>query len=98
MMENFPNLMREKVTQIQESQRVPSQRNPKRLTANNINMKKEIETINKGQEEMKNTISELKNTVEGMKSRLDEAEDRISELEDNCLLYTSDAADDCWSV
>ena len=37
-------------------------------------MKKEIETINKGQEEMKNTISELKNTVEGLKSRLDEAE------------------------
>ena len=45
-------------------------------------MKKEIETINKGQEEMKNTISELKNTVEGMKSKLQEAEDRISELED----------------
>ena len=45
-------------------------------------MKKEIETINKGQEETKNTISELKNTVEGIKSRLDEAEDRISELED----------------
>ena len=45
-------------------------------------MKKEIETINKGQEEMKNTISELKNTVEGMQSRIDEAEDRISELED----------------
>ena len=45
-------------------------------------MKKEIETIDKGQEEMKNTISELKNTVEGMKSRLDEAEDPISELED----------------
>ena len=38
-------------------------------------MKKEIENINKSQEEMKNTISELKNTVEGMKSRLDEAED-----------------------
>ena len=45
-------------------------------------MKKEIETINKGQEEKKNTISELKNRVEGIKSRLDEAEDRISELED----------------
>ena len=30
------------------------------LTANYINMKKEIETITKGQEEMKNTISELK--------------------------------------
>ena len=41
-------------------------------------MKKEIETIIKGQEDMQNTISELKNTVEGMKSRLDEAEDRIS--------------------
>ena len=34
------------------------------ITANYINMKKEIGTINKGQEEMKNTISELKNTVE----------------------------------
>ena len=45
-------------------------------------MKKEIETINKGQEEMKNTISELKNTAEGTKSRLDEAEDQISELEE----------------
>ena len=32
--------------------------------ANYINMKKEIETINKSQEKMKNTISELKNTVE----------------------------------
>ena len=45
-------------------------------------MKKEIETINKGQEKMKNTISKLKNIVEGSKSRLDEAEDRIRELED----------------
>ena len=33
MMENFPNLRREKVTQIQETQRVPSKRNPKRPTA-----------------------------------------------------------------
>ena len=44
-------------------------------------MKKEIETINMGQEEIKNTISELKNTVEGIKSRLDEAEDWIIDLE-----------------
>ena len=36
------------------------QGNYNELTANYINMKKEIETINKGQEEMKNTISELK--------------------------------------
>ena len=30
MMENFPNLIREKVTQIQESQRVPIKRNTQR--------------------------------------------------------------------
>ena len=36
MMENFPNLMREKGTQIQETQRVPSKRNPKRPTARHI--------------------------------------------------------------
>ena len=39
MMENFPNLMREKVTQIQETQRVPSNRNPKRPTARHIIIK-----------------------------------------------------------
>ena len=33
MMENFPNLRREKVTEIQETQRVPSKRNTKRPTA-----------------------------------------------------------------
>ena len=32
MMENFLNLMREKVTQIQETERVPIKRNPKRPT------------------------------------------------------------------
>ena len=39
MMENFPNLRREKVTQIQESQRFPSKRNPKRTTARHIIIK-----------------------------------------------------------
>ena len=39
MMENFPNLMREKVTQIQETQRVASKRNPKRPTARHIIIK-----------------------------------------------------------
>ena len=58
------------------------QGNDNELIANYINMKKEIETINKGPEEMKNTISELKNTVEGIKSRLNEAEDWIRKLED----------------
>ena len=35
-MEKFPNLMRETVTQIQETQRVPSKRNPWRPTARHI--------------------------------------------------------------
>ena len=39
MMENSPNLRREKVTQIQESQRVPSKRNPKMPTARHILIK-----------------------------------------------------------
>ena len=39
MMENFPNLIREKVTQIQEIQRVQIKRNPKRLTSRHIIIK-----------------------------------------------------------
>ena len=39
MMENFPTLLREKVTQIQETQRIPSKRNPKRPTARHIIIK-----------------------------------------------------------
>ena len=39
MIEKFPNLSREKVTQIQESQRVPSKRYPKRPTARHIIIK-----------------------------------------------------------
>ena len=39
MMENVPNMMREKVTQIQESQRVPIKRNPKGPTARHIIVK-----------------------------------------------------------
>ena len=38
-MENFPNWMREIVTQIQETQRVPSKRNPKRPTLRHIIIK-----------------------------------------------------------
>ena len=39
IMENFPNLRREKVTEIQETQRVPNKRNPKRPTARHIIIK-----------------------------------------------------------
>ena len=38
-MKNFPNLMRKKVTQTQETQRVPIKRNPKRPTARHIIIK-----------------------------------------------------------
>ena len=39
MTEKFPNLMRERVTQIQETQRVPIKRNPKRPTSRHIIIK-----------------------------------------------------------
>ena len=39
MMENFPNLMRKNVTQIQETQRVPSKRNPQKPTSRHIIIK-----------------------------------------------------------
>ena len=39
MIENFPNLMRAKVTPIQEAQRVPIKRNPKRPTPGHIIIK-----------------------------------------------------------
>ena len=39
MMENFPNLMRGKVTQIEEAQRVPIKMNPKKPTLRNITIK-----------------------------------------------------------
>ena len=39
MMENFPNLMREKFTQIQEAEGVPIKRNPKRPIARHIIIK-----------------------------------------------------------
>ena len=38
-MENFPNLKRQKVTQIQETQRIPIKRNPQRRTARHIIIK-----------------------------------------------------------
>ena len=39
MMQNFPNLMREKVKQIQEAQRVSIKRNPKRPTPRHTTIK-----------------------------------------------------------
>ena len=48
MMENFPDLMREKVTQMQETQRVPSKRNPKRPTARHITIKSKNSKTKRG--------------------------------------------------
>ena len=39
MMENFLNLMREKVTQVKEAERIPIKRNPKRPLARHIIIK-----------------------------------------------------------
>ena len=39
MTENFPNLMREKDTQVQKAQRVPTKMKPKRPTPKNIIIK-----------------------------------------------------------
>ena len=77
----FKAMVIRKLNELRESYE-KQQGNYNDITAISINIEKEIETINTGQEEMKNTISELKNTVEGIKSRLDEAEDQISKLED----------------
>ena len=53
------------------------QENYEELTVNYISIKRDIETIKKGQGEMNNAISELKKTEEGFKRKLDEAEDQI---------------------
>ena len=51
----FKAMVIRKLTELTENDQ-KLQGNYNELTANYINMKKEIETINKGQEEMKNTI------------------------------------------
>ena len=53
----FKAMVIRKLTELTENYQ-KLQGNYNQLIANYINMKKEIETINKGQEEMKNTISD----------------------------------------
>ena len=65
----FKAVVIRKLNELTENQQ-KLQGNYNELTANYINMKKEIEIINKCQEEMKNTISELKKIVEGIKADL----------------------------
>ena len=62
----FKELVMRKLNELTENYQ-KLQGNYNEHTANYINMKKEIETINKGQEEMKNTISELNNSRRNQK-------------------------------
>ena len=65
----FKELVMRKLNELSQNYQ-KLQGNYNELIANHINMKNEIETINKAQDEMNNAISELKNTVEGIKSNL----------------------------
>ena len=67
IMENFPNLMREKITQIQEAQRVPLKRNPKRPTSRHII----IETSNfHVRENLKGSKGEKGSNVQGSPNKV----------------------------
>ena len=71
MMENFPNLMREKVTQIQESQRVPIKRNPKRPTARHIIIKMAKHgKIPRQREDLKVSKGETGNNIQGSPNKV----------------------------
>ena len=63
MMKNLPNLMREKVTQIQETQRVPSKRNPKRPTSGHIIIKRA--KIPRQREDLKGSKGETASNIQG---------------------------------
>ena len=52
----------------------------KELSGNYNSMKKDIETMNKNQLEMKDAISEMLNILERIKSILHEVEDQIIKL------------------
>ena len=54
-----------------------------------------VEFGHKLDEKMKATLSKIKENVQGTNSDGEETWTQINRV---CLLYTSDAADDCWSV
>ena len=66
------------------------------------------ETYNKTQKEIRESIKEIKNDINSYTNKIEDSikqkEEREKEIEETnnkiktCLLYTSDAADDCWSV
>ena len=68
IMENFPNLMREKVTQIQETHRVPSKRNPKRPTARHIIIK--MANFQDKEEDLKGSKGEKGSNIQGSPNKV----------------------------
>ena len=62
MRENFPNLRREKVTQIEETQTVPIKRNPKRPTSGHIIIKR---AKFQDRENLKGSKEEIGSNIQG---------------------------------
>ena len=68
MMENFSNLMREKVTQVREAQSIPIKRNPKRPTPRHIIIK--MAKFQDKERNLKAAREKLKVTYKGTLKRL----------------------------
>ena len=68
MMEKIPNLMREKVTQIQETQRVPSKRNPKKPTARHTIIK--MAKFRRQREDHKGSKGEKGSNIQGSPNKV----------------------------
>ena len=73
--ENFPNMGKEIVNQVQETQRIPGRINPRRNTPRHIVIKL-MKT--------KDKQTEMKNTLKGINSRITEA-GQINDLEDRMV-------------
>ena len=78
MMEIFPNMRRERVTQIQETQTVPSKRNPKRPTERHIIIK--MAKFQDKERILKTTREKKEVTYKGAPMRL-ETDDSMEKLQ-----------------
>ena len=86
MKENFPNLAKEiDFQEVQEAQRVPKKLNPRKHTPRHIIIK--LPKMKDKERILKAARENETVPYKGVSIRL------LA-----CLLYTSDAADDCWSV
>ena len=86
MKENFPYLVKGiDFQEVQEAQRVPKKLDPRRTTPRHTIIK--LPRIKVKERILKAAREKETVTYKGVPIRLSA-----------CLLYTSDAADDCWSV